>query len=183
MNTHTRPLMMMVFAVTAAGVVPPAWADDKKLIENAISAAPAAVGRHATVVMMNAQGQMVTLRAGSNNFTCMPDDASTPANDPMCLDQNGMEWAKAWMNKGVPPQGRIGFGYMLQGGSSPSNVDPYAKQPPQGRKHLKEGPHVMIFNYGGGMQGYPDSGEDPDTTQPWVMWGGTPYEHLMIPVK
>ena len=24
---------------------------------------------------------------------------------------------------------------------------------------------------------------DPDTSQPYVMWAGTPYEHLMIPVR
>jgi hypothetical protein len=24
---------------------------------------------------------------------------------------------------------------------------------------------------------------DPDTTQPYVMWAGTPYAHLMIPVR
>jgi len=24
---------------------------------------------------------------------------------------------------------------------------------------------------------------DPDTTQPYVMWAGTPYQHLMAPVR
>jgi hypothetical protein len=24
---------------------------------------------------------------------------------------------------------------------------------------------------------------DPNSGAPWIMWGGTPYEHLMIPVK
>jgi hypothetical protein len=24
---------------------------------------------------------------------------------------------------------------------------------------------------------------DPDTTVPYVMWSGTPYQHLMAPVK
>lgn len=24
---------------------------------------------------------------------------------------------------------------------------------------------------------------DPDTTMPYVMWAGTPYQHLMAPVK
>ena len=31
------------------------------------------------------------------------------------------------------------------------------------------------------MQGYPTEAK-PDTTQPYVMWPGTPYAHLMIPV-
>jgi hypothetical protein len=29
---------------------------------------------------------------------------------------------------------------------------------------------------------YP-KGEEPDTSQPYVMWAGTPYQHLMAPVK
>jgi hypothetical protein len=29
---------------------------------------------------------------------------------------------------------------------------------------------------------YPKSA-DPDTSNPYVMWAGTPYQHLMIPVK
>lgn len=185
MNTRLVQSMAVMSAMLVAGAHTSAWADNKakKHIENAASAAPAAVGRHATVVMMDEQGQTVTLRQGTNNFTCMPDDPATPANDPMCLDQNGMEWAKAWMGKTTPPAGKIGFGYMLQGGGTASNTDPYATKPAMGRKHLKEGPHVMIFNYGAGMQGYADPGEDADTSQPWVMWSGTPYEHLMIPVK
>jgi len=24
---------------------------------------------------------------------------------------------------------------------------------------------------------------DPDTSKPYVMWAGTPYQHLMVPVK
>lgn len=48
---------------------------------------------------------------------------------------------------------------------------------------MQEPPHVMVFNTAAAMQGYPDPGEHADMSQPWVMWGGTPYEHLMIPVE
>lgn len=159
------------------------WAGDKELIANAMSAAPEAVAHNAAVVVIDEQGEMRKLKEGTNNFTCLPDDPSTPANDPMCLDKNGLEWAKAWITKTEPPKGKIGLAYMLQGGGSPSNVDPYATKPPAGRDYLKEPPHIMIFNHGDTMQGYPDPGENPDTSQPWVMWSGTPYEHLMIPIK
>jgi hypothetical protein len=41
----------------------------------------------------------------------------------------------------------------------------------------------MIFNpKAAAIAGYPQPGEKPDVTQPWVMWAGSPYEHLMIPV-
>jgi len=156
---------------------------DDELIANAISAAPEAVGRNATVVAVDEQGQLRTLKQGTNNFTCLPDDPSNPANDPMCVDENGLEWAKAWIAKTEPPKGKIGFGYMLQGGATPSNVDPHATQPAQGTDYMQEPSHVMVFNTAEAMQGYPDPGEHPDMSQPWVMWGGTPYEHLMIPVE
>jgi hypothetical protein len=81
----------------------------------------------------------------------------------------------------APPQGKIGFGYMLQGETATSNVDPFAPPPADGKWH-EAGPHVMIFNAKGAMAGYPRPGEKPDTTQPFVMWAGSPYEHLMIPV-
>ena len=165
-----------------AGIGSQTWADEK-LIASAMSAAPEAVGRNATIVVVDEKGQMQTLKEGTNNFTCLPDDPSTPANDPMCVDENGLEWTKAWIGKTEPPEGKIGFGYMLEGGGTPSNVEPYATKPPEGRQYIQEPPHVMIFNYGDGMQGYPDPGEDVDPSQPWVMWGGTPYEHLMIPTE
>lgn len=148
-----------------------------------MSAAPEAVARNAAVITVDEQGQIQTLREGSNYFTCLPDDPNTPANDPMCVDQNGLEWTKAWINKTEPPQGKVGFGYMLMGGGTPSNVDPYATAPPADGDYLSEPPHVMIFNYGYTMQGYPDPGENPDVSQPWVMWSGTPYQHLMIPIE
>jgi hypothetical protein len=82
-----------------------------------------------------------------------------------------------------PAEGKIGFGYMLQGGGTLSNVDPHPDKPSQEGKFLREPPHVMLFDYGNAMQGYPNSGENPDTSQPWVMWSDTPYEHLRIPIK
>jgi hypothetical protein len=156
---------------------------DKEKIANAMTAAPRAVASKATIMDMDDKGQMRTLRPGTSGFTCLPDNPMTPGNDPMCLDKNGMEWAGAWMSKQPPPQGKIGFGYMLAGGSDASNTDPHAVKPAPGGKWVDTGPHVMILNYGTGMEGYPRQGENPDTTQPYVMWPGTPWEHLMIPVR
>jgi hypothetical protein len=160
----------------------PAYAGDEDLIKNATSAAPAEVGKNATVVNWD----MKVLQKGSNGFTCFPDDTTTPTNDPMCVDQNGLAWVHALMEKKEPPK-TVGFGYMLQGESSASNVDPFAK-PPADMKDLSKwhqaGPHVMIFTpAAGGMAGYVKPGENADVTQPWVMWAGSPYEHLMIPTQ
>jgi hypothetical protein len=151
---------------------------DEELVTNAMSAAPAAVGQNATIMTWD----MRTLQEGSNGFTCFPDDTNTPTNDPMCVDANGLEWVHALMNQAEPPEGKIGFGYMLQGETAASNVDPFAAPPADG-EWSEAGPHVMIFNYGETMAGYADPGEEPDVTQPFVMWSGTPYQHLMIPTE
>jgi hypothetical protein len=151
---------------------------DEETIKNAMSAAPAAVGENATIMNWD----MKELRKGTNGFTCFPDDPSNPTNDPMCLDENGLAWLHAIMAKKPPPEGKIGFGYMLQGESAASNVDPFAAPPADG-KWSEAGPHIMIFNVKGAMSGYPTPGEHPDATQPFVMWQGTPYEHLMIPTQ
>ena len=156
---------------------------DEEMIANAVSAAPEVIGAAAAVITFDANGKVRTLREGSNNFTCIPDDPTNPANDPNCVDENGLEWVMAYVGKTKPPEGKVGFGYMLQGGTTPSNVDPSATQPPNGMDWMQEPPHVMIFNYGDAIQDYPKPGEMPDMTQPWVMWAGTPYEHLMLPVK
>jgi hypothetical protein len=158
---------------------------DEEMIANAVSAAPELIGKNATVIAFDASGTVRTLRKGTNNFTCIPDDPTNPANDPNCVDANGLDWVMALVQKTEPPKGKVGFGYMLQGGTTASNLDPYAPKP-AGGKWMQEPPHVMVFNYGGEgtIKDYPRTGEmaDADMTQPWVMWPGTPYEHLMIPV-
>jgi hypothetical protein len=67
----------------------------------------------------------------------------------MCVDQNGMAWVDALMNKKDPPKGKMGFGYMLAGGSDASNTDPFATTPAPGGKWVDTGPHVMVFNIAG----------------------------------
>lgn len=155
----------------------------EKKIQNAMGAAPRAISKGATILDFPAKpgGEMVVLRKGTNDWTCIVDDPSTPANDPMCMDKMSMQWAQAWMSKGEPKLSAVGIGYMLQGGGSPSNTDPFAKMPPAGQKWMKEAPHVMVFPVG--KLDPKVYGTDPGSGAPWIMWAGTPYEHLMVPVK
>lgn len=155
---------------------------EKQLIASAMSAAPSAVAKGATIVTMDDKG-MHTLRKGSNAFTCMPDNPATPGPDPMCADKNAMEWVDAWVGHKPPPSGKVGLMYMLSGGTDASNTDPYATKPDAANHWVKTGPHIMVV---GGDAAFYDSypkGADPDTTQPYVMWAGTPYQHLMAPVR
>lgn len=183
MRFRSSTLLLSMLALAWTTAVPAAEMSEEEAIKNALSAAPEAVAKDATVVLFGDNMEMRTVKEGTNGFTCMPDNPQSPGNDPMCLDANGMEWAHAWMTKGQPPAGKIGFGYMLQGGSDASNTDPHAAGPAEGAEWVDTGPHVMIFNVGDAMAGYPSQGDNPDTAQPYVMWADTPYEHLMIPVR
>jgi hypothetical protein len=174
----------MVAAVHAAEAAKPAKAPtEAQLIASAMSAAPAKVARQATIVTMDAAGKMTTIRKGTNGFTCMPDNPATPGPDPMCMDANAMQWAGAWIAHKDPPAGKVGFMYMLAGGTDASNTDPFAAKPTASNHWIKTGPHVMVVGADASFyDAYPKS-PDPDTTQPYVMWAGTPYQHLMAPVR
>lgn len=177
--------MIMLLGATALMLTSTTTAradDDAAMIKSAESAAPAAVSAKAAIYAMTDKGEMRTLREGSNGWWCMPDSPATPGPDPMCGDANAMEWAMAWIGKKDPPKDKVGFMYMLEGGTDASNTDPYAAAPAAGNNWVKTGPHVMVVNAMDKMTGYPES-PTPDTTQPYVMWAGTPYAHLMLPTK
>ncbi len=155
---------------------------DKQIIASAVKAAPKSVAKGAGVVAVNPDGTMRVVREGKNGFTCLADNPATPGSDPMCGDKNAMDWAQAWIKHQTPPPNKVGFLYMLEGGTDASNTDPYAEKPTSGNHWVKTGPHVMVVGASTMMEGYPRSA-DPDTSGPYVMWPGTPYEHLMIPIR
>lgn len=148
----------------------------QKDIESALSAAPPEIARGAAVMGWDNQ----QLKAGSNGWTCFPDAPGTPSDDPMCLDGAWMEWAGAWQSKSTPEITNLGLAHMLAGGPDASNRDPYATEPKKGEAWVHSGPHVMMI--------VPDPAmidgitTDPDNGGPWVMWKGTPYAHIMMPV-
>ena len=158
-------------------------AADQKMIKSAMLAAPKKVSAAATIIAMGADGQMRTLRKGTNGFTCMPDNPATPGPDPMCMDKAAWEWAGAWMGHKTPASGKVGFMYMLSGGTDASNTDPYATKPSAKNHWIKTGPHIMIVGAEASFYDMYPKNADPDTSVPYVMWAGTPYQHLMVPVK
>jgi len=156
---------------------------DQEIIASAATAAPVKVAGNATVVAMNAGGGMRTVRKGTNGFTCMADNPGTPGPDPMCMDKNAMDWLHAYLGHKTAPPGKVGFMYMLAGGTDASNTDPYATQPQAGNHWVKTGSHVMVVGADATFYDQYPKDADPDTSMPYVMWPGTPYQHLMIPVK
>ena len=150
-------------------------------IKDAESAAPESIAHDASVMAPQPDGSMKTLRKGTNGWTCIPDDPTTPADDPMCADANGMKWAAAWMAHKPPPPNNVGLVYMLKGASDASNTDPFATKPPAGSDWVRTGPHLMVLGADSLNKIYQASAT-PDTSQPYVMFGGTPYAHLMVPI-
>ena len=190
----TRPNLAITLLAAALGLASlssaagktaaakPAGASDQQLIDSALRAAPRAVAAHAAVAAAQPDGSMRTLRAGSNGFTCIADEPTTPGPDPMCMDAASMAWVGALLGHKTPPSGKVGLMYMLAGGTDASNTDPYAKSP-VGKHWIKTGPHVMVLGADPEFYAQYPKQEDPDTGAPYVMWAGTPYQHLMVPVK
>lgn len=155
-------------------------------IADAVSAAPTAVSGNASVMdwPMMTGGQMQQLRAGGNGWVCYPTTPIVYANgarrDAMCLDPEFQGWANAWMGKTAPATKHAAVAYMLQGDAGASNIDPYATGPTSSNDWVMTGPHVMVI--------VPDPSSldgistDAKSGGPWVMWKGTPYAHIMVPL-
>ncbi len=157
-------------------------ADTAEKIEVAMSAAPSTVSADATIYdnAVDDAGEFVVLREGSNGWSCFPDGPGTPANDPMCLDQTWMDWLHAYVAGKEPNTNVVGLAYMLQGGSESSNTDPMATEPAPGEVWMTAPPHVMLIMPGDLVE----NGFSPDyhSGAPWIMYAGTPYEHVMMSV-
>jgi hypothetical protein len=151
-------------------------ADANSKIENALSAAPAAIANGATVM----DWDNTVLRQGTNGWTCFPDAPHSPGRDPMCLDAQWVKWAGAWAGHTTPQVNGLGVAYMLRGGSDASNIDPYATQPTPGNEWVESGPHVMVIVPD--LRMLDQLPTDPKNGGPYVMWKGTPYAHIMVPV-
>ena len=149
--------------------------DHSALVEDALSAAWPGMAEGATVV--DWEGNV--LREGSNGYTCLPTPPMLSGTAPMCMDQEWMKWADAWANrKDYAPQ-TLAISYMLAGDEGASNIDPYAEGPTDDNEWIREGAHLMILAPAELLDGYPT---DPYNGGPYVMWKGTPYAHLMVPI-
>ncbi len=145
-------------------------------IANARSAAPPSVSADATIVV---DGKVVV--EGSNGWTCMPD--TMPSDGAaMCNDAVWMKMMGAMGSKADFSTDRVGISYMLQGdeGAGVSNSDPYHPDPKNADDYVETGPHLMIVVPKALLKGITD---DPTKGGPYVMWGDTPYAHIMIPVE
>ncbi|HUF56756.1 MAG TPA: hypothetical protein VMM55_09380 [Thermohalobaculum sp.] len=170
--TLACPLAASALLATAALAAEPG-----DTIAEALSAAPPQIAADAEVRDMEGN----VLREGEGSYTCFPSPGDFAG--PMCLDQAFLGWLDAMMKGEEPQVETIGLSYMLAGDSAEggaSNTDPAARTPSADNDWVVEGPHVMVIVPDPAMlEGLPTT---PVGDGPYVMWAGTPYAHIMMPV-
>jgi hypothetical protein len=143
----------------------------------AMSAGPAEIAKHATIMDMTDPSNASPSRcAGTNGWVCY-----ALIDEPMCLDKEWQKWMEAWMSKSALKIEGTGIAYMLRGDKGASNTDPYATAATADNQWVVSPPHIMVlFQDPKMLDAYPT---DWKGGGPWVMWKGTPYAHLMVPVS
>jgi hypothetical protein len=160
---------------------------DAQKIASAISAAPANISKSATIMDFpdTPTGKPRQLRPGTNGWVCFPNSpgefGGASVADPMCLDKQWQSWADAWMAKKNPVVAGSAIAYMLKGDKGASNTDPFATAPTATNQWVVSPPHVMVLYQD--LKLLDSFPTDPKNGGPWVMWKGTPYAHLMVPVS
>lgn len=172
----------VLFVVLLATMLPVAqaqnrWPNGNTLISNALSAAPRRLAWDAAVAVFQRDGHLRTVRHGRNGITCLPDDQTTPWNDPMCADAEGLLWIQSWHRHDPRPANtRPGVVYMMKGG-----FEITAKQPWEIPRHpvVVQTPHMMMaWPFNPADINFPD--RPTEQSGIWVMWPRTPYAHVMI---
>jgi hypothetical protein len=168
----------VAFVVSFSGIAADLTAEvpksDPEFIAKAMTAAPATIGKKATIVRVADGFKLTPIQQGTNGWTCAVDTNG----EPWCADAAGLEWFRAISTKAEPPD-KTGFIYMMAGDLGTSNHDPYATD----KSHwVQTGPHVMIVGKAAQEMAasYPNK-MDADPTHPYVMFPGTKYQHLMFP--
>ena len=154
-----------------------ALADDKDaMIASAESAGPPSVTANATIKAPDG----TVLRKGSNSYICYPQQDII---GPMCNEETWDALISAMLNKKPFEPKSISVSYMLAGEGTAlgvSHSDPYATDPASSDDWIKEGPHLMIVVPDRSML----EGLSRDPSDPvYVMWGDTPYAHIMVKVE
>ena len=155
------------------------------------TAAPSFIAAKCTVI--DSDGKTV-LREGTNGWTAMagnPRGMSDPENGwkdpheamPMVMDAQAMKWAMAYMSGTKPELDHDGWMYMLHGDMGEDNTKQLVlkKEDAADGHWIESGAHLML------MPKDPASlkGQTTDFNSggPYIMFEGTGYDHLMIPLE
>ena len=154
------------------------------------TAAPSYIAENCTVVDVDGS----ILREGTNGWTAMaanPRGMANPENGwkdpheamPMVGDGAAMQWAMAYMSGKTPEIDSDGFAWMLHGDMGEDNTKQlvFNKEDAAEGQWIESGPHLMLFPKDPStLEGQTT---DFNTGAPYIMFAGTGYDHLMIPVQ
>jgi hypothetical protein len=185
-----RPLAFALLAVAAPAAAQVPSPDIQ--IAGAVSAAPEAFRAAATVLGYNAAGKLVVLRQGTGDMICLADD---PAEK---------RWAVACYHKDLEPFMKRGRELKEQGVPRAKEDSVRLAEIKAGTLKMPDGPR-LLYNLGApadsvdattglahGASGLPVvyiPYATPETTglssrpgngQPWLMYPGLPWAHIMI---
>ncbi len=153
-------------------------------ITDAMSAGPPSITQDATILEWPSEpgGEFNVLREGSNGWSCLASSSAAilgGLQDPSCEDETWFAWDKAFVAGEKPSVEKVGISYMLSGDAGASNTDPSATSPTDDNEWHVSGPHTMVLVPGSNYEGV---STDHTNGGPYVMWAGTPYAHIMVPV-
>ena len=152
------------------------------LIKIAMSAAPSSISAIATLTDYDG----TVLRQSNSQWMCMTGTDAQRIN-PGCMDREWQKWnARFVSGKGNDLKNqRFGQAYMLQGDVPVDNDVPlsviqndHEKSNENGNWH-DSGPHLMLLLPGDVLE---QISSDPYAGGSYVMFPGTEWEHLMIPI-
>ena len=178
MRSTLLPFGIGLVLLPATAVTLPGQVKNEEYVRAAVQGAPEWISDQAAVARIEPGGRTTPLRKGTNGFTCaLFPDASLA---PVCADPEGWRWLTAALsNQPKPPNTQPGIAYMAEGGlhyEMPDGKIVMAASPQT--KEVKEPPHWMIlWPLDPATTGLPTR---PNAGGSYVMYEGTPFEHLMI---
>jgi hypothetical protein len=183
-----RNAFLISTAVTLSVALSPtsvkAQTSDAARISSAMAAAQASIAKDATIMdWAEAGGKMRTLRTGKNGWTCMPSRPKSRyvTNNAMCMDANFADFMTAMRSRKQPALKAMGTAYMLTSDQWISNTTPSDRGPKAGNEwHHVSAAMMLAYPHRSSLAGLPVR---PSSNGPYVMWPGTPYAHVMVPLK
>jgi hypothetical protein len=173
--------VLLITAVVTYAQTPasPKSKSDAEKIESALQAGPKFVTQNATVLdyPTSPGGEYQVLRAGTNEWTCLPGFPQGPHDEPGCFDQVFLQFIKDSMAGRTPNVQRIGISYMYGGKWVPNKSHAMGSG-----AEFHVGPHIMII--GLDQKTMQTLNQDASNGEPYVnSLPGHPELFLVIPIR
>jgi hypothetical protein len=173
-------LLLLAAAVTFAQMAgSPKLNSDSEKIASALQAGPKFVTRNATVLdwPTSPRGEFRVLRAGTNEWTCLPGFSKSTHDEPGCFDRVFLQFNKDSMAGRTPDVQKIGISYMYGGKWVPNNSHAMGSG-----EEFRVGPHIMILGLDQTM--LQTLNQDGSNGEPYVNHlPGHPELFLVIPIR